>query len=367
MESQMPPTLPRLSEDQIARLKQRIGFSGEPVQDAEGYWTIGYGRRLNDKPGGARPSATISEAMADEELRYRVEALAAMGRSDDTEMAHMALGEIVLPPVLQTRDVMQALSDAAARQGISLDRLRIGMPQNSINPNTGAAEFGTFSNRTFGGNTEGGYEDDDKVGGFGGGPIDEITIYGNGLESFVPNDMENFGRSIQQPGLGDIPAGGGGDVPGSDIPEIPIQANPVQEYLTPPKTGDTRMDARINTLHPLIRYNAAQAYIEARNLAQKTGHTLNIGNETFRTPEEQNKLYDKGLSNAKGGESYHNYGLALDLFGTKKTVPLIQTSIVPALLISSKGMASNGVGIGKERNMTRPILTANVELSIVSP
>jgi hypothetical protein len=135
----MPPR-PDL-EDNIARLKRHIGFSDEPAQDAEGYWTIGYGRRLNAKPGGPRPYATISEAMADEELRYRVASLAAMGRGSDTEIAHVALGEIVLPPVLQTRDVMQALSDAAARQGISLDRLRIGMPQNSVNPDTGAAEF----------------------------------------------------------------------------------------------------------------------------------------------------------------------------------------------------------------------------------
>jgi hypothetical protein len=41
------------NEDRIARVKQHIGFSDEPVLHAEGYWTIGYGRRLNDKRGGA--------------------------------------------------------------------------------------------------------------------------------------------------------------------------------------------------------------------------------------------------------------------------------------------------------------------------
>jgi len=59
--------------DPMARLKQLIGFSEEPVQDAEGYWTIGYGERLNEKPGGPKPYATISEPMADDALRYRVE------------------------------------------------------------------------------------------------------------------------------------------------------------------------------------------------------------------------------------------------------------------------------------------------------
>lgn len=57
--------------DPIARLKQQIGFSEEPVQDAQGYWTIGYGERLNEKPGGPKPYATISEPIADEALRYR--------------------------------------------------------------------------------------------------------------------------------------------------------------------------------------------------------------------------------------------------------------------------------------------------------
>jgi len=135
----------------IARLKARIGYHPEPVRDAQGYWCIGYGRRLNDKPGGPKPEAYWSEQFADEELRYRVERsreeipqareLAALGRGDDTEIAHMTLGEIVIPSVLQTPEVMNALLVAAAYAGVPLDRFRIGMPQNSINPETGVTEF----------------------------------------------------------------------------------------------------------------------------------------------------------------------------------------------------------------------------------
>ncbi len=54
-------------EARIARLKKQIGYEPEPVRDAHGYWCIGYGRRLNDKPGGAKPEAYWSEQFADEE------------------------------------------------------------------------------------------------------------------------------------------------------------------------------------------------------------------------------------------------------------------------------------------------------------
>ena len=140
----------------IARLKACIGYQAEPVRDAKGYWVIGYGRRLNDKPGGPKPEAYWSEQFADEELRHRVAAaraaipeareLASMGRGGDTEIAHLSLGEIVVPSVLQTPEVMRALSTAAAVAGVSLDRFRLGMPQNSINSDTGMAEF-WFGNR----------------------------------------------------------------------------------------------------------------------------------------------------------------------------------------------------------------------------
>ena len=135
----------------IARLKACIGYQAEPVRDARGYWIIGYGRRLNDKPGGPKPETYWSEQFADEELRHRVAAareevpeareLAAMGRGGDTEIAHLTLGEIVLPSILQTPEVMNALLVAAAYAGVPLDRFRLGMPQNSINPDTGMMEF----------------------------------------------------------------------------------------------------------------------------------------------------------------------------------------------------------------------------------
>ena len=75
---------------------------------------------------------------------------------------------------------------------------------------------------------------------------------------------------------------------------------------------------RIELLHPKIKDEAIQIYSE---ICQ----TLSSGvmcrfSHTLRTIEEQNALYSKGRSikgqvvtNAKGGQSFHNYGLAIDI------------------------------------------------------
>ncbi|GFR56209.1 peptidase M15 [Bacillus sp. CN2] len=63
--------------------------------------------------------------------------------------------------------------------------------------------------------------------------------------------------------------------------------------------------------------------------ALKKGITVVI-TEGFRSIEEQNELYRQGRSKkgnivtyAKGGESYHNYGLAIDFALQKKDGSLI--------------------------------------------
>ncbi len=52
---------------------------------------------------------------------------------------------------------------------------------------------------------------------------------------------------------------------------------------------------------------------------QKQGLNIRI-TDTFRTPEKQNELYARGrtiagprVTNAKAGQSYHNWGLAFDV------------------------------------------------------
>ena len=79
------------------------------------------------------------------------------------------------------------------------------------------------------------------------------------------------------------------------------------------KTGDKGTDQKISTLHPAIRWKASDFIKEAN----KVSDVKVIIAQGLRTFEEQDELYAKGRSksgdvvtNAKGGESNHNYGLA---------------------------------------------------------
>lgn len=77
--------------------------------------------------------------------QLQARAMALQGRGGDTEVAHVSVGEIVLPSALQTRAVIEALSRAAGDAGIPLNRLRVGSGRNSINPQTGQPEFSETS------------------------------------------------------------------------------------------------------------------------------------------------------------------------------------------------------------------------------
>lgn len=75
--------------------------------------------------------------------------------------------------------------------------------------------------------------------------------------------------------------------------------------------------ARLQLLHPAIRDKAIDAYIEAVRVTPAGVHPFIT--QTLRTFAESDALYAKGrtkpgsiVTNAKAGQSYHNYGLALD-------------------------------------------------------
>ena len=67
--------------------------------------------------------------------------LAAQGRGEDTEIAHVARGELVLPRALQSPEVLDAIRRAAEAHDIPLDMLKVGNVMNHLNPATGAPEF----------------------------------------------------------------------------------------------------------------------------------------------------------------------------------------------------------------------------------
>jgi len=75
---------------------------------------------------------------------------------------------------------------------------------------------------------------------------------------------------------------------------------------------------RIQLLHPKLREDALDIYDEI--IAELNGSAICRFAYTLRTFAEQNALYAQGrtkagakVTNAKGGQSYHNYGLAIDI------------------------------------------------------
>lgn len=75
---------------------------------------------------------------------------------------------------------------------------------------------------------------------------------------------------------------------------------------------------RIKLMHPNLRMQLEKDYLEINNVLPK-GVRLRFA-YTLRTMEEQASLYAQGrtikgniVTNAKAGQSYHNYGLAFDI------------------------------------------------------
>ena len=69
---------------------------------------------------------------------------------------------------------------------------------------------------------------------------------------------------------------------------------------------------RVSNLHPLMRSKV----FHLLEIAKKEGIDLRVTKDGhFRSFDEQNALYAKTpkVTNARGGESFHNYGLAVDL------------------------------------------------------
>ena len=86
------------------------------------------------------------------------------------------------------------------------------------------------------------------------------------------------------------------------------------------KTWDYHTDRRIRTLHPLIQNNAKAFILQAE---KELGIKLRVVS-ALRTWAEQNRLYAEGrtsagkiVTNAKAGQSLHNYGLAIDVVEIK--------------------------------------------------
>lgn len=69
--------------------------------------------------------------------------LAKKGRNGDTHVAHLAEGEMVVPPVISD-EVRQAIYQELLANGIDPEEYMVGGDEMSINPETGLPEFGFF-------------------------------------------------------------------------------------------------------------------------------------------------------------------------------------------------------------------------------
>jgi len=82
------------------------------------------------------------------------------------------------------------------------------------------------------------------------------------------------------------------------------------------KVWDSISETNINKLHPLVREKAREF---VNRVEKELGIKLRV-TSTLRTYAEQDKLYSQGrttkgsiVTNAKGGQSNHNFGTALDV------------------------------------------------------
>lgn len=98
-----------------------------------------------------------------------------------------------------------------------------------------------------------------------------------------------------------------------------IQSMAREKMISRVVTWDSVTDRAIVNIHPDIR-QAATRFI---NAAELEGIALRI-TSGFRSIAEQDKLYAQGrttaggiVTNAKGGSSYHNFGLAIDVVEIK--------------------------------------------------
>jgi peptidoglycan LD-endopeptidase CwlK len=90
-----------------------------------------------------------------------------------------------------------------------------------------------------------------------------------------------------------------------------------EKETKPSKATGIKQDQNVplpTELHPIVKERSDQLVQQAA----KKGIVVLI-TDGFRSVDEQNTIYEQGrttegniVSNAKGGESYHNYGLAID-------------------------------------------------------
>ncbi|MEQ8510646.1 MAG: hypothetical protein RIB43_16705, partial [Rhodospirillaceae bacterium] len=168
--------------------------------------------------------------------------LALQGRGGDTELAHLTPGEMIVPPQLQTPEVVRALQQAAHTAGIDMAQYTAGSQASRVNPETGLEEY-RYSSQHCG---------DLTPMGLCLSPLEEIIATGKAgdIGSYYPGHISYPGIEITGSGTGG--SGGGGVTYGPEsedddpIEEIVVNvANPNTPSRPPWQSGPIQLvDAR---------------------------------------------------------------------------------------------------------------------------
>ena len=136
---------------------------------------------------------------------------------------------------------------------------------------------------------------------------------------------------------------------GITISELDKKGNGVQGWVDYDDltTGDPNTDKKLNSLHKDVR-NIFKSFIFMADL--RFGITLKV-TDGYRTYAEQDALYAKGrtaegaiVTNAKGGKSNHNFGLAIDVVPMDDGKINYNTKLYPiiGLIGESRGLEWGG-------------------------
>lgn len=160
------------------------------------------------------------------------DALAEAGRGTDTQLAHMSLGEIVIPRAfLDDPQVMAVLQQMFEAAGADMNQYTVGHEANKINPETGYPEFGFFK-RLFNGLSKVGVTLNQGVKGFTDTALANAVVAGNYLlpgSSMVTSKLVPSGAQKRLDSgiykIANVAAGASGGGFGSDITGIKSAAD----------------------------------------------------------------------------------------------------------------------------------------------
>ena len=133
------------------------------------------------------------------------------------------------------------------------------------------------------------------------------------LDAETEKALEDFKKTENLPAGGEVNA---------EVIDA-LNTNPAPEVRT--ETWDSHTNRRIKLLHPKIQAISIQ-FINA--LEDELGRKMRV-TSGFRSIAEQEQLYAQGrtapgnvVTQVKGGRSYHNYGLAIDIVEIKDGQPI---------------------------------------------